>query len=111
MASHKYLGAFEQMLLLAAMRLGDDAYGVRIVEEIRARSGRNVTRGSLYVTFDRLEAKGLIASSYRDSSDDRGGRRRRYIIVTEGGRLALREARSDLQGLGEGLEAELDGTA
>lgn len=111
MAGKRYLGEFEQMVLLAALHLGGEAYGVRLAQEIADRSGREVSRGALYVTFDRLEAKGLIASNYGDPSDRRGGRRRRYVSVTPLGLDALRESRAALLGLWEGLEAELDGGA
>ena len=76
MPTKKYLGELEQMVLLAVLRLRGGAYGVRITEEILASSGRDVSRGSLYVTFNRLESKGLIASEFGDPSDTRGGRRR-----------------------------------
>ncbi len=97
------------MVLLAALHLGDEAYGVRLTQEIVERSGREVSRGALYVTFDRLEAKAFIASHYGDPSDTRGGRRRRYVRVTARGLAALRESRQALMGLWRGLEAELDG--
>lgn len=106
--SKRYLGEFEQMVLLAVLHLEDRAYGVRITKEIQLRSGREVSRGSLYVTFDRLEAKGLVDSSYGDASDTRGGRRRRYVRVTPEGVDALRESRQALTGLWNGLESMLD---
>ena len=111
MPKSRYLGAFEQMLMLAALRLRGEAYGTRIAEEIRERSGRAVNRGSLYVTFDRLEARGLIESEYTSGDEPRRGRRRRIVRVTPTGLDALREARAALTGLWDGLEAELDGRA
>ena len=111
MADKRYLGEFEQMVLLASMHLRDEAYGVRITEEITERSGREVSRGALYVTFDRLEKKGLIESRYGDPSDTRGGRRRRYVKATRQGMEALRESRQALMGLWRGLEADLDAGA
>ena len=111
MPSKRYLGELEQMVLLAALRLRGGAYGVRITEEIRERSMRDVSRGSLYVTFNRLESKGLIESEFGDPSDTRGGRRRRYISVTPLGLEALRESRQALIGLWGGLETELDAGA
>ena len=111
MPTKRYLGEFEQMVLLAALHLKREAYGVRLTEEISDRSGREVSRGALYVTFDRLEKKGLIASRYGDANDTRGGRRRRYVRVTTEGLEALRESRQALMGLWRGLEAELDGRA
>jgi DNA-binding PadR family transcriptional regulator len=107
MAGGGLLGAFEQYVLLAVLHLGAEAYGVRISDEITRRSGRDVSRGSLYVTFDRLEAKGLIVSEYGDGSDKRGGRRRRYVSLTPTGVEALRGAREELMRLWEGLEGVL----
>ena len=60
MGREGYLGEFEQMLLLAAMRLEDDAYGVALMQELEGCVGRSVSRGSVYVTLDRLEDKGWI---------------------------------------------------
>ena len=111
MTPKRYLGEFEQMVLLATLHLGERAYGIEIRDAIRARSGRDISRGSLYVTFDRLEKKGLVVSEYGDPSDTRGGRRRRYIKVTEAGVAALRESRRALLGLWEGLERTLDAEA
>lgn len=99
------------MVMLAAHRLRGEAYGVRIKDEIEGRSGRQVSRGSLYVTFDRLEAKGMIESDYCDLADNRGGRMRRYVRVTDAGLGALSEARQALLGLWSGLEPELDAEA
>lgn len=103
-----YLGEFEQMLLLAAMRLGDDAYGVRLMEELEERAGRRVSRGSVYVTLDRLEDKGWIASETSASRPERGGRPRRIVRVTSEGVEALRKSREALMNLWDGLEQALD---
>lgn len=79
MGREGYLGEFEQMLLLAAMRLEDEAYGVTLMRELESRVGRAVSRGSVYVTLDRLEDKGWIASELSASRQERGGRPRRII--------------------------------
>src|SRR5437763_9323287 len=76
-----YLGEFEQIVLLAVLRLGDDAYGVPIRREIEKRGGRKVTVGALYSTLDRLEAKGYVSSWFADPTAERGGRSRRYFRV------------------------------
>ena len=68
------LGEFEQMILLAVLHLGDNAYGVSIVDAIEERSGRAVARGSLYITFDRLEAKGYITSKLKSGGEARRGK-------------------------------------
>src|SRR5215472_3073563 len=74
-----YLGEFEQIVLLAVVRLGDEAYGVPIRREIAERAGRQVTVGALYATLDRLEAKGLVHSWFADPTPERGGRSKRYF--------------------------------
>ncbi len=102
-----YLGEFELMVLLAAMHLEDRAYGLEIAQDIERRTGREVSRGSLYVTFDRLQAKGYVASSLAGRSGERGGRPKRFIRVTRSGRDAVREAHAALAGMFRGLEAEL----
>jgi DNA-binding PadR family transcriptional regulator len=103
-----FLGEFEQMLLLAAMRLGEDAYGVRLMEELEGRAGRSVSRGSVYVTLDRMEAKGWIASTTSEARPERGGRPRRIVRVTPEGVAELRRSREALLSLWAGLEDALD---
>ena len=78
-----YLGEFELMVLLALMRLGDDAYGVPISLEIEQRTGREVALGSVYAALDRMEEKGLVASRVGDPTAERGGRAKRYFRVTD----------------------------
>ena len=104
----KYLGEYEQMVLLTVLHLGDGAYGVRIMEELGRRVGRRTSRGSLYVTLDRLERKGLLESRLADPSPTRGGRRKRYVSVTNAGLAALRKSRWALMELWQDLESLLD---
>lgn len=99
------LGEFEQVVLLAVLRLGEEAYGASVLDEIRRRAGRRVARGALYVTLDRLEEKGLIRSRYAEGGPARGGRPRRLLALTPSGRRALREARETLLRLWQGLES------
>jgi len=103
-----FLGEFEQMILLAALRLGDDAYGVRLMEELEETAGRRVSRGSVYVTLDRLEEKGWIASSLSEAGSGRGGRPRRVVSVTVEGREQLRRSREALMALWDGVEDALE---
>jgi len=103
-----YLGEFEQMLLLAILRLDDEAYGVRLMEELEDRVGRSVSRGSVYVTMDRLEDKGWLASETSPARPERGGRPRRIVRVTPEGVGALRKSREALLTLWDGLEQALD---
>ena len=65
--AREFLGGFELLVLLALIRLGDDAYGVPIGKMIQESSGRNVALGSVYITLERLEAKGLVTSERGDS--------------------------------------------
>jgi DNA-binding PadR family transcriptional regulator len=102
------LGQFEQIVLLAILRLGDAAYAPAILEEIEARTGNPASPGSMYVTLDRLEDKGLIRSRLADASDERGGRPRRYVSVTAYGVRELRASRAALLKLWRGLEGVLE---
>lgn len=106
--SQEHLGEFEQMVLLAIMRLGRDAYGLAIRDELEEVAGRSPSSGALYTTLDRLEQKSLLASSSGDASAVRGGRPRRYVRVTAEGRELLARSRSTLLALWEGLEGALD---
>ena len=98
------LGEFEQIVLLAALRLGENAYGVTILAEIAARTGRNVSPGALYTTLHRMEDKGLV--TFRDGSPtpERGGRAKRFVTVTREGRNALASAQAAYRSLLDGLD-------
>jgi PadR family transcriptional regulator, regulatory protein PadR len=98
------LGEFEQMVLLAILRLRGDAYGVPIVEEIEARTGRSVAPASVHVTLRRLEQKGLIASWLSEPVPERGGRARRCVRVEPEGLRQLRESRDMMDALWRGVE-------
>jgi DNA-binding PadR family transcriptional regulator len=102
-----YLGEFEQLVLLAVLRLGDEAYAVPIRQAIEEAAARSVSRGALYTTLERLEAKGLLASRIGEPTADRGGRARRYHSVTPIGLRALRAAREAVMRLSTGLESTL----
>lgn len=103
-----YLGEFEQLVLLAILRLGDDAYAVPIRDEIARRARREVARGALYTALERLETKGLLRSRMSEPLAERGGRSRRYFAVTPSAVAALREARAALVALWQGLEGRLE---
>jgi PadR family transcriptional regulator len=98
-----YLGEFEQIVLLAVVRLGKEAYGVPIRREIAERAGRQVTVGALYATLDRLEAKGLVHSWFADPTPQRGGRSRRYFEVLPAGIEALAESRHMFERMWQGV--------
>jgi DNA-binding PadR family transcriptional regulator len=91
-----YLGEFEQVVLLAIVRLGDEAYGTAIRREIEARTGRWVSIGAAYATLDRLVTKGYLRARDAAGSTERGGRARRFFALTPTGIAALEDAR-DLQ--------------
>ena len=104
MARRAHLGELEQIVLLAILRLGEDAYGVPIGLEIEQRTGRALTVGALYRTLDRLEAKGYVSSSFGDPTPERGGRSKRYFKVRPLGLRTLRASREALTAMWEGLE-------
>jgi DNA-binding PadR family transcriptional regulator len=104
MAHTSHLGEFEQMVLLAVLRLRDDAYAVPIREELAQRAGRRIARGALYTTLERLEAKGYLRSTFSEPTAERGGRSRRYFLVTAYGLAALRTSREALRRMYEGLD-------
>jgi len=108
MADKSFLGEFEQMVMAAVLRLGDAAYGAAIVKEIEEQTGREVSGGSLYVTLDRLEAKGLITSRMADRSPRRGGRPKRFVRVTPTGLAAVRTGREAMLNLWRGIEETLE---
>lgn len=97
------LGEFEQVVLLAILRLGAAAYGVTIRAEIEERTERAPAPGALYTTLDRLEGKGLVKSRFADPSPERGGRAKRYFKVTPAGVHAVARAQRSFKRLLEGL--------
>lgn len=104
MAPPPLLGEFEQIVLLAILRLGENAYGVTIRSEIAACTKRQPTPGALYTTLDRMEQKGLVQSWLGDPTPQRGGRAKRYFVVTRKGRIAVISAQRSYQSLLQGLD-------
>lgn len=104
MPKGEHLAEFEQYVMLALMRLGDDAYGVSIRQEIEGRSGREVSIGAVYATLGRLSDKGYAASWVSDPEPVPGGRSRRHWRLTDDGREALRNTLRMLGRMLEGLE-------
>jgi PadR family transcriptional regulator, regulatory protein PadR len=102
------LGEFEHVVLLAILRLGDDAYAIPIRDEIAERTGRAVARGALYTALERLESKKCLRSRMSDPLPERGGRSRRYFTVTAAGLAALRASRRSLLSLWQGVERRLE---
>ena len=101
------LGEFEHVVLLAILRLGDQAYAVTIRDEILDCTGRDVSRGSIYITLDRLETKGYLRSRLADPTPERGGRAKRYYTLRPRAVDALKESRRALVALWRGLEGTL----
>jgi PadR family transcriptional regulator PadR len=101
------LGEFEQVVLLSILRLGDDAYAVSVRDEIARCTGREVSRGSIYITLDRLETKGYLKSRLADPTPERGGRAKRYYALRPRAIEALRDSRRALVALWRGLEGVL----
>jgi PadR family transcriptional regulator PadR len=101
------LGEFEHVVLLAILRLGDDAYAVSVRDEIVRCTGRDVSRGSIYITLDRLETKGYLKSRLADPTPERGGRSKRFYVLRPRAVDALKESRRALAALWRGLEGVL----
>jgi len=101
------LGEFEQVVLLAILRLADEAYAVTVRDEIVRCTARDVSRGSVYITLDRLETKGYLRSRLADPTPERGGRAKRYYALRPRAVEALRESRRALVALWRGLESVL----
>src|SRR5262245_35444058 len=97
------LGEFEVIVLMAALHLGADAYGSAILDEIEAKTGRRVSRGSVYITLDRLEDKTLLESRFEGDSQSRGGRPKRLFRVTARGIKAVKHSLSVLVRMHKGL--------
>lgn len=97
------LGEFEQLVLLALLRLGDDAYGLGVQRELKARAGRVASIGAIYTTLDRLEAKRLVRSETGESTAERGGRAKRIFHVTAAGRSALSDSMAAMRSMAAGL--------
>ena len=103
MAKGEALGEFEQLVMLAVLRLACHAYGMRVRQEITERTAREVAIGAVYATLERMEAKGLIRSTVGDATPERGGRAKRWFEVTGMGMEALNRSRQEVASMAEGL--------
>ncbi|WP_321474282.1 PadR family transcriptional regulator [uncultured Paludibaculum sp.] len=104
MSSSAPLGEFEHIVLLAILRLDENAYGVTIRAEIAACTDRDPAPGALYTTLDRLEEKGLVTSRFGEPTPQRGGRSKRYFTVSASGVEAVRQAQRAYRRLMKGLK-------
>jgi DNA-binding PadR family transcriptional regulator len=102
-AKGEFLGEFEQLVLIALLRLGDEAYGMAVRREIADRADRDVSIGAVYATLDRLEEKGLVRSRLGGTSDSRGGRARKCFTITASGSRALERSQQALQQMLQGV--------
>ena len=103
MSRGEYLGEFEQLVLLALVRLGDDGYGLAVRRELGERAGREVAIGAVYATLDRLEQKGLVSSKLGEPTAERGGRAKRIFHLTGEGARALQRSQQAMGRMLEGL--------
>lgn len=104
-AANRALGELEQLVLVAILRLGDEAYGVPIVEEIERRTGRNVKRAAVYVALTRMETRGLVSSRMGEPTPERGGKAKRYFRVGPEAIDKLKASKEALVSMWEGVEA------
>ena len=102
------LGEFEQLVLLAILRLEDHAYGATIRRVIEDGTGRHVALGAIYTTLDRLHGKGLVAARVGDPTAERGGRRRKLYTLAPKGRTALGRAYESWANMTRGLKPRLE---
>ena len=99
------LGELEQLVVLAILRHGDEAYGAPIVDEILERTGRTVSRAAVYVALTRLEKRGLVTSRLGEPTPERGGKAKRYFRVEAEAIERLRESKQALVRMWEGIES------
>jgi PadR family transcriptional regulator PadR len=97
------LGEFEQIVLLAILRLGNEAYGVPIRQEIIDCTGRSPVPGALYTVLERLEGKGMVASRMGEATAERGGKPKRFFKVTKKGVASVTQTQRAYQRLLKGL--------
>jgi PadR family transcriptional regulator, regulatory protein PadR len=101
------IGDFEQLILLALVHLGQDAYGVTIRQEIESRAARAVSPGALYTALDRLEKRGFVTSRLGEPTPERGGKRKRLYTLQPAGERALARIHESLRLMARGIAARL----
>lgn len=106
-----YLGQFEEILLLAILRLGEQAYGARIRQMVEGAMEKSVAIGAVYTTLDRLERKGYVSSWQGEPTPERGGRAKRYFQVEGVGEQALKDTSEARERLAVGLVLDPTGGA
>ncbi|MDQ3820984.1 MAG: PadR family transcriptional regulator [Acidobacteriota bacterium] len=108
MTKKDYLGSFEEIVLLAVLSLGAEAYGMRIRQKVAEATERDVSIGAIYATLDRLERKGYIKSWQGEATKERGGRAKRYFKVEGAGQQALNDTSAARNKLTVGLDFGFD---
>ena len=103
MDKQKFLGEFEQFILLAILKLGENAYGSTIRQLLADTIQRDVTIGALYTTLERLEKKGLLESKMGEATAERGGRAKKYFKVSAQGQSALKRSKHALHSMWQGV--------
>ncbi len=104
----KTLGDFETLILLALVRLKDQAYGATIHREIENRTGRSIVIGAVYTGLARLQKNGLVDSTVGDPTPERGGRRKKFYHLQPDGALALSHAVRAHRSMTDGIEQDLE---
>ena len=104
------LGELEQTVILGVLRVGADAYGVPVHDEIQRLTGRDLTLGTIYKTLARLEDKGLVTSRIGKPTAERGGRRTRVYSVSAAGKRELQGSMRALSRMASGLNVGLEPT-
>jgi PadR family transcriptional regulator len=99
------LGPFQQLVMLAVLRLGEEAYGATIQRELEETAGRSVSIATVYVTMERLEQRAFVESWLSDPTPVRGGKSKRYYSLTRSGIEALRAAREEMNRMWQGMES------
>ena len=106
-ATSTHLGEFEQLLLFALVRVGDDAHGVALRQEIEQRTGREISAGAVYTAMDRLETRAFVSSRLGEPTAQRGGRRKKHYRLEPAGATALSKSYAALSEMAQGLGAKL----
>jgi DNA-binding PadR family transcriptional regulator len=107
----KFLGEFEQFVLLSILKLGENAYGSAIRQLLAEAVKRDVTIGALYTTLERLEKKGLLTSEMGEVTPERGGRAKKYFTLTAQGSAALKRSKDALTNMWQGLSLVIQPTS
>ncbi len=102
----RVLGVFEERVLLAVARCGEDAYGMEIRRDIEHHSGRPVSIGAVYATIDRLVAKGLLSVSVASGDESRGGGARKFARLEKAGAEALKQSLAEHQRMWRGVDLD-----